>query len=56
LFSIVRQRREVIEYPAPMQSTIHVYEVRPRKDKRGVDPVSPKKIFVTFTTNHPIIG
>jgi hypothetical protein len=23
-----------------MQSTIHVYEVRPRKDKRGVDPIS----------------
>jgi hypothetical protein len=23
-----------------MQSTIHVYEVRPRKDKRGVDLVS----------------
>jgi hypothetical protein len=23
-----------------MQSTIHVYEVRPRKDKRGVDLIS----------------
>jgi hypothetical protein len=27
----------VIEYPTLMKSTIHVYEVRPRKDKRGVD-------------------
>jgi hypothetical protein len=25
---------------SPMQSTIHVYEVRPRKDKRGVDLIS----------------
>ena len=25
---------------SPMQSTIHVYEVRPRKDKRGVDRIS----------------
>jgi hypothetical protein len=24
----------------PMQSTIHIYEVRPRKDKRGVDLIS----------------
>jgi len=23
-----------------MQSTIHVYEVRPRKDRRGVDLIS----------------
>jgi len=23
-----------------MQSTIHVYEVRPRKDKRGIDLIS----------------
>jgi len=23
-----------------MQSTMHVYEVRPRKDKRGVDLIS----------------
>jgi hypothetical protein len=23
-----------------MQSTVHVYEVRPRKDKRGVDLIS----------------
>jgi hypothetical protein len=27
---------KVIECPTLMQSTIHVYEVRPRKDKRGV--------------------
>jgi hypothetical protein len=25
---------------SPMQSTMHVYEVRPRKDKRGVDLIS----------------
>ena len=30
----------VIEYLAPMQSTMHTYEVRPRKDKRGVDLIS----------------
>jgi hypothetical protein len=27
-------------YPTPVQSTIHVYEVRPRKDKRGFDLIS----------------
>jgi hypothetical protein len=27
---------KVIECPTLMQSTIHVYEVRSRKDKRGV--------------------
>ena len=31
---------KVIECPTPMQSTIHVYEVRPRKDHRGVDLIS----------------
>ena len=25
---------------SPMQSTMHVYEVRPRKDHRGVDLIS----------------
>jgi hypothetical protein len=25
---------------SPMQSTIHVYEVRPCKDKRGIDLIS----------------
>ena len=25
---------------SPMQSTMHVYQVRPRKDKRGVDLIS----------------
>ena len=30
----------VIEYPRQMQSRIHVYEVRPRKDKRGVNLIS----------------
>src|SRR5262249_43728249 len=31
---------KVIECPTLMQSTIHVYEVRQRKDKRGVDLIS----------------
>ena len=33
-------RRFVIESPMPMQSTMGVYEVRPRKDHRGVDLIS----------------
>jgi hypothetical protein len=28
-----------------MQSTMHVYEVRPRKDKRGVDLISDALLF-----------
>ena len=28
-----------------MQSTMHVYEVRPRKDKRGVDLISDELPF-----------
>ena len=28
-----------------MQSTIHIYEVRPRKDKRGVDLISDALLF-----------
>jgi hypothetical protein len=32
--------RKVIECPPLMQSTIHLYEVRPRKDKRGFDLIS----------------
>jgi hypothetical protein len=32
---------EVLEpLSQPMQSTFHVYEVRPRKDKRGFDLIS----------------
>jgi hypothetical protein len=31
--------RTTAETP-PMQSTIHVYELRPRKDKRGTDLIS----------------
>jgi hypothetical protein len=31
---------------APMQSTMHLYEIRPRKDKRGVDLVSDALPFV----------
>jgi len=30
----------VIEYPTLMQSTIQVYEIRPRKDHRGFDLIS----------------
>jgi len=33
-------RRFVIESPMPMQSTMHVYEVHPRKDHRGIDLIS----------------
>jgi hypothetical protein len=39
-FIVVRQRCEVIEYLTPMQSTIRVYEVRPRTDHRGVHLIS----------------
>jgi hypothetical protein len=34
------RNEKVIEYPTPMQSTMHLYEVRPRKDKRGVTLIS----------------
>jgi len=30
----------MIQYLTGMQSSMHVYEVRPRKDKRGVDLIS----------------
>jgi hypothetical protein len=40
LFYSSHGNNKVIEYPTLMQSTIHVYEVRPRKDKRGVDLIS----------------
>jgi hypothetical protein len=30
----------VIESSTAMQSTMHVYELRPRKDKRGIDLIS----------------
>jgi hypothetical protein len=31
----------LVAYPAPpMQSTIRIYEVRPRKDKRGIELIS----------------
>jgi hypothetical protein len=36
-FCSPHSNEKVIEYPTLMQSTIHVYEVRPRKDKRGID-------------------
>jgi hypothetical protein len=34
-----------VAYAMPMQSTIHVYEVRPRKDKRGVALISDQLPF-----------
>jgi len=37
-------RRFVIESPMPMQSTMHVYEVHPRKDHRGIDLISDAAI------------
>jgi hypothetical protein len=36
-----------------MQSTIHVYEVRPRKDKRGVDLISDALPFGRLWYNGP---
>src|SRR5215813_12277285 len=38
--SFVSAQIAVHECSTPMQSTIHVYEVHPRKDKRGVDLIS----------------
>jgi hypothetical protein len=40
LFCSPHANDEVIECPMSVQSTVHVYEVRPRKDKRGVDLIS----------------
>ena len=37
----------------PMQSTIHVYEVRPGKDKRGVDVVSDALPFGSLWYGEP---
>jgi hypothetical protein len=36
-----------------MQSTMHVYEVRPRKDKRGVDLISDALPFGRLWYNKP---
>jgi hypothetical protein len=36
----------VIEYPTPMQSTIHAYELRPRRDHRGVAAISDALPFI----------
>jgi hypothetical protein len=41
----------VIEYPTPMPSTIHVYEVRPRKDHRGRDLISDALPFGRLKTS-----
>jgi hypothetical protein len=40
LFCSPQGNEKVIESATLMESTIHVYEVRPRKDKRGVDLIS----------------
>jgi hypothetical protein len=37
LFCSPHGNEKVIDCPTVMQSTIHVYEVRPRNDKRGVE-------------------
>ena len=39
-----------------MQSTIHVYEVRPRKDKRGVDLISDALPFGRLWYDGPNAG
>ena len=36
-----------------MQSTMHVYEVRPRKDKRGVDLISDALPFGRLWYDEP---
>jgi hypothetical protein len=41
---------KMIEYPTPMQATIPAYEVRPRKDKRGVSPVRCHSVGRHMTT------
>jgi len=38
-----------------MQSTMHVYAVRPRKDKRGVDLLSGAQAFNRFTDRARIV-
>ena len=37
----------------PMQSTIHAYEVRPRKDKRGIDLISDVLSFGQLLYGEP---
>jgi hypothetical protein len=37
-----------------MQSTMHVYEVRPRKDKRGVDLISDALPFGRLWYGEPM--
>jgi hypothetical protein len=37
-----------------MQSTMHVYEVRPRKDKRGVDLISDALPFGCLWYDGPV--
>src|SRR5262245_12506150 len=38
-----------------MQSTLHVYEIRPRKDKRGVDLISDALPFGRLTTDFRLV-
>jgi hypothetical protein len=63
LFCSPHGNEKVIECPTLMQSTIHAYKVRPRKDKRGFAPESfligecsisasiPSTIPARFTTH-----
>jgi hypothetical protein len=39
-----RQTLYAIFKASPMQSTIHTYEIRPRKNKRGVDVISASEM------------
>ena len=45
--------RLCIECPTPMQSTMHIYEVRHRKDHRGVDLISDVLPFGHFWYAEP---
>ena len=45
--------RFVIDYLTPMQSMMHVYEIRPRKDKRGVNLISDALPFSPLWYDEP---
>jgi hypothetical protein len=51
LLRSTRQRQ--IAIPISMQSTTHVYEFRPRKDKRGVDLISDALPFGRLSYGEP---
>jgi len=41
------------DFSTPIQSTMHVYEVRPRKDKRGFDLISDALPFGRLLYGEP---